>query len=66
MLRKPKSITAAEARLSPELVAERLRVKREYLWNKEVSDAEANAAIEAYNAKYLAAGGVKGGCIVSR
>ena len=66
MLRKPKSITAAEANINPELLAEGLKIKREFLWNKDVSDAEANEAIEACNAKYLAAGGDKGGCIVSR
>jgi hypothetical protein len=66
MLRKPKSVAAAEASISEELKSEKLKVMREFLWNKEISDAEANAAIDAYNAKHMAAGGTKGGCIVNR
>ena len=62
----PKSVRNADTNITQELKDEQLRVMREVLWNKELSDEQANILIDEFNLKWIEAGGTKGGCIIRR
>jgi hypothetical protein len=62
----PKSIVENNKVMSQELKDEAMKVKNDYLWNEKVSAEEANEAIKAFNAKWMAAGGSYGSTITLR
>ena len=62
----PKAVTANNKIMSEEIKAESMEVKRSALWNKEISDQDANFIIKEFNEKWLAAGGAKASTIVLR
>ena len=65
-MRAPKKIVENEAKMDETLKDEKLEIMRNYLWNTAISDEQANVKINAFNGRWVAAGGLDSACIVNR
>lgn len=65
-MKAPKAVRENNNKMTEDLKYEKLEVMRNFLWNTQISDDEANNAIESFNEKWLAAGGIKSSTITKR
>ncbi len=62
----PKSVQTNNSTMSDSIKEGKLQVMRDYLWNDKVSAEDANKVIDAFNAKWIAAGGISANSIVRK
>jgi hypothetical protein len=65
-MKAPKAVRENNDKMTEELKSEKLEYLRKFLWNTRISDDEANNAIESFNTKWLAAGGIQSSTITKR
>ena len=65
-MQAPKKIIENEAKMDETIKNEKLEIMRNYLWNRAISDEQANVKINDFNRRWIAAGGLNSASIVNR